>query len=164
MPTRIKLKLNIADKPPPFIDNEGNLIVKNSFGEIKEAPPVLFQNNQRIDSKWLIADDYITIDLSSVNNNLPLTIDPQVFWSTYAGGGSTDRMCSVFSDNNNLFICGGTYSNYFPTQPIDGSSYIQSYVGSGDILTHVTQNVGRRQLAGGSWQEQVNNETIKKQK
>ena len=32
------------------------------------------------------------------------------------------------------------------------------------LVTHVTQNVGRRQLAGGSWQEAVNNETIKKQK
>ena len=77
-----QIKIEYSGQETPFIDNEGNLIVKNSFGEIKEVPPVLYQNNQRIDSKWLIADDYITIDLSSVNNNLPLTIDPQVFWST----------------------------------------------------------------------------------
>ena len=68
-------------------------------------------------------------------------------WSTFLGGSSVDAAYSLKLDNNNnVYVCGGTYSSDFPTtagtpQPtyqggIDG--YIVKLASSGNKLLHAT--------------------------
>jgi len=102
------IKIALTGKNSPYINDEGKLVIENSLGNISENAPILFQNNKRIDSKWAINNNVITIDYSEVVKSQPFTIDPQVFWSTYAGGGALDRIYSNCSDNANVYYSAGT--------------------------------------------------------
>ena len=65
----------------------------------------------------LMADGSIGFTLGDYDTNQPLTIDPQLIYSTYLGGSAFDGAKSVAVDfAGNAYITGVTQSNNFPTQ------------------------------------------------
>jgi len=65
----------------------------------------------------LMADDSIGFALGGYNPNQPLTIDPQLIYSTYLGGSAFDGAKSVAVDAAGYaYITGATQSTDFPTQ------------------------------------------------
>ena len=65
----------------------------------------------------LMEDDSIGFALGDYDTNQPLTIDPQLIYSTYLGGSSFDGAKSVAVDfAGNAYITGVTQSANFPTQ------------------------------------------------
>jgi len=65
----------------------------------------------------VMKDDSIGFALGKYDTNEPLTIDPQLIYSTYLGGSAFDGAKSVAVDvAGNAYITGVTQSTNFPTQ------------------------------------------------
>jgi hypothetical protein len=65
----------------------------------------------------VMGDDSIGFALGDYNTNEPLTIDPQLIYSTYLGGSAFDGAKSVAVDfAGNAYITGVTQSTNFPTK------------------------------------------------
>jgi hypothetical protein len=71
----------------------------------------------------VLGDDSIGFALGNYDTNKPLTIDPQLIYSTYLGGSAFDGAKSVAVDfAGNAYITGVTQSTNFPTNnPIYGA-------------------------------------------
>ncbi|RMF92364.1 MAG: hypothetical protein D6734_12380, partial [Candidatus Schekmanbacteria bacterium] len=102
-------------------DEEGNLIIVLSDGNIIQRKPHIYQ---------IINDEYINIEggykifpdnrtcgfeIASYNNDYPLVIDPILSYSSYLGGNRKEIGNSVaVDDNGNLYVIGKTASSNFP--------------------------------------------------
>ncbi len=94
----------------------------------------------------LMEDNSIGFKLGDYNPNLPLTIDPQLIYSTYLGGSSFDGAKSVAVDfAGNAYITGVTQSIDFPTQnPIydalngDTDAFVVKINPTGSALVYAT--------------------------
>ena len=94
----------------------------------------------------VMEDNSIGFALGNYDTNKPLTIDPQLIYSTYLGGSSFDGAKSVAVDSaGNAYITGVTRSTNFPTQnPIydalngDDDAFIVKINATGTALVYAT--------------------------
>jgi hypothetical protein len=69
-------------------DDQGNLIIKTPFGEIREGQLKVYQNDVLIEASWKIEGNRVSFDIPNYNADLALRIDPLTrVWGTYYGGG-----------------------------------------------------------------------------
>ena len=109
--SQIKFEINGAEKL--LITKNGELIIKTPFGEIIEKAPISFQNNKKLNSKWLLNNNVVSFKVENYNPNLPLIIDPVVrIWSTFYGGAGNDFGNYMTSNSaGDSFLCGSTNAN-----------------------------------------------------
>ena len=125
-PALIKLKYKNAELI--YLDKDGNLILRNRLGDIKENAPIAFQENENIPLKFLLKDSIVAFDIKQYDTNRILVIDPKLDWSTYYGGVLDDvSFGSTIDYSSNVFIFGQT-----------NSSTNISYNGFQDTLINVT--------------------------
>lgn len=93
------------------LSDEGHLIAVTPFGSITEQAPISKQENgQLISSKFLLQGDTLSYDIGDYTG--ALVIDPKLAWSTYYGGYYGDHIFDMSCDgNNDIYICGNTYSS-----------------------------------------------------
>lgn len=104
------------------LNESGQIVIKTSVGDIKEAQPYSFQtgSNARtaeVASAFRMSEDHIAhFELpAGYNKALPLTIDPELIFSTYSGSmvdnwGHT----ATYDDEGNLYSGGTVFGNNFP--------------------------------------------------
>lgn len=133
-PGNIKLKYSGADEIKIINDEPacrnggqataGRLIIKNSFSEIKEQLPKVYQNiNGKIaDVKTAYRLEHLSnnevivhFSFSTFNSSYPMVVDP---WVTYLGGSDNDMGYGLTTDTNgDILVAGETYGPAFPVSP-----------------------------------------------
>lgn len=142
-PKHILLAYDFGDNPDEkgslSINENGELIVATSFGNIIERKPYCYQiiNGKKIEceANYQIIDENLnrfTLDVTKYNFNYSLIIDPELMFSTYFGGIGLEGSTGIKVDaNGNIYIAGYTESNDFPTT---SGAFDQSYNGVRDIF------------------------------
>lgn len=115
------IRLSIQGGTKLRIDDQGELVVSASGGDVVLHKPVVYQ--EKGEEKQLIAANYaidanneLHFEVGYYDRTRPLVIDPILAYSTYLGGSNIDgaNAIAVASDNT-AFITGGTFSTDFPT-------------------------------------------------
>ena len=104
------------------VDEQGRLVMTTPLGEIREGALKVFQDNDRISAKWVIAElpdgalgGIVSFDIPDYDSERALRIDPlvDVFrrWATYYGGSSMDyTIGSAVDQSGNVFVSGVSQS------------------------------------------------------
>lgn len=95
-------------------DDQGNLIIKTPFGEIREGQLKVYQNNVLIEAYWKIEGNRVSFDIPKYNPDLGMRIDPLTrIWGTYYGGATWGSGLDIKTDNyDNVFMSGVTNSSF----------------------------------------------------
>jgi uncharacterized protein (TIGR03437 family) len=104
------------------IDDDGALALESSAGEIRQLPPLVYQDGptgrRNIAAHYLKAGaNGIAFQLSSYDTSRTLIIDPKLLYWTYLGGSAGDGIASMVFDSvvpQNLYVVGNTASTNFP--------------------------------------------------
>jgi len=93
-------------------DDQGNLIIKTPFGEIREGQLKVYQNDVLIEASWKIKGNRVSFDIPNYNPNIAMIIDPLTrVWGTYYGGeGIEFGKSSTMDSNGNIYLSGKTQS------------------------------------------------------
>lgn len=108
---QIKLEFKGAEKIS--INKNGELVIKNPLGEIREQKPLVRQGNRLLNAKWVVKNNIVSFDIKGVDSNSVLIIDPLVrLWGTYYGGqNQDDGWYSVCDGSGNVYLTGDTRSS-----------------------------------------------------
>jgi hypothetical protein len=94
------------------LDLNGNLVLKNRMGEIKELSPYSYQKSNTVNSNFSIVDNNIGFEIDKYDVTLDLTIDPNVIWGTYFGDVNFETSNYCYTDTfNNVYIAGESNSS-----------------------------------------------------
>ncbi|MDP2366574.1 MAG: SBBP repeat-containing protein, partial [Ignavibacteria bacterium] len=99
-----------------LLNNEGTLEVTCPLGKISDNKPVAFlSNGNTIEAEFVIFKNTVKFQIADYDRSNTLTIDPQVYWSTYFGGSIGDHLTQIKIDRvNDIVITGFTLSDDFP--------------------------------------------------
>ncbi|MEK7829445.1 MAG: SBBP repeat-containing protein, partial [Acidobacteriota bacterium] len=117
-PEQIKLMFEGAESLR--LDAEGNLLLTTKAGEMTQKAPVIYQDGEQgrtnIAGKYLLkGQNEVAFEIGAYDASRPLVIDPQLLYSTYVGGNSSETAFGVaVTSNGQAFITGGTFSTNFP--------------------------------------------------
>jgi hypothetical protein len=119
-PDGIRLKLSGAENTE--ISATGDLLVHVDGGDLRLHAPTIYQTK---DGRRAIVDGGFTLlakneagfRVGMYDREMPLVIDPTLNWSSYLGGSGRDLPfgIAVSQTTGNVYICGNTASNDFPT-------------------------------------------------
>ena len=113
-PGVIKIHFDGVDKIT--IGDRGELLLAVPGGEIRQPAPVIYQmmdgRRQAINGGYKILNPHtVAFTVGLYNHNLPLVIDPVLYFSTYFGGNSTDLAWATAVDTNGfIYVAGQTLS------------------------------------------------------
>ena len=118
--SRISFQYKGAEKVA--LNESGQIVIKTSVGEIREAQPYSFQSggNARateVPSAFRLSEDDVAhFELpSGYNKSLPLTIDPELIFSTYSGSVADNwGHTATYDDEGNLYSGGTVFGANFP--------------------------------------------------
>lgn len=118
--SRISFQYKGAEKVS--LNESGQIVIKTSVGDIREAQPYSFQpgSNARtaeVPSAFRISGDNIVhFELpAGYNKALPLTIDPELIFSTYSGSVADNwGHTATYDDEGNLYSGGTVFGTNFP--------------------------------------------------
>ncbi len=98
------------------LNDSGCLIIKTSFGQIKELAPICFDALKNpVKSSYVINSNQLKFNIANYDKSQTLIIDPYIEWSTFLGGINNDEAVSVSNDRHqNLYVLGHTFSPDFP--------------------------------------------------
>ena len=114
------------------VDDEGNLLIKTSVGDIHDLKPYAYQivNGKQIEvaCKYILNGNTVSYALpNGYDKNLPLIIDPTLIFSTYSGSTSDNFGYTATYDNQgNGFAAGSVFGIGYPTTT---GAYQVNYVG-----------------------------------
>lgn len=123
------------------VDDEGNLIIHTSLGDIADTHPVTFQlvDGQRLPvaSHFVLArggraKNTYGFAVGDYDKRKALVLDPGLVYSTYLGGIGDDEGNAIAVDScGQAYVAGDTYSTDFPTTT---GAYDRSYNGGEDVF------------------------------
>lgn len=101
-PKQIVLKIRGANET--VIKEDGSLLMKNLLGEISEKSPISFQDDNEVNTRFVLKDNLLSFDIDEYDPTKTLTIDPLLVWATYFGDNGhysayrclTDKHRSVY--------------------------------------------------------------------
>ena len=131
-PGAIRLKFGGVDHLD--VDEEGNLVLRTSGGQVTQRKPVAYQmvdgSKQSLDGSYEIKGrDEVGFKVAAYDKTEVLIIDPVLVYSTYLGGTypyyygyGWDFGTAIAVDKvGNAYVVGETYSTTFPTvTPLQG--------------------------------------------
>ena len=135
----------------PYIDLDGSLVVRVGDRELREHPPLVYQElagaRQSVPGRFiLLGDGVVGFGLGEYDRARALVIDPVLSYSTLLGGSGTDTATSLAVDaSGSAYIAGFTDSYNFPTvnaaQSFNGGGndvFIAKLSPSGNSLIYCT--------------------------
>jgi hypothetical protein len=101
------------------IDDQGGLILTTAEGDLREEAPEIYQEESdgrdQIEGAFRVAGNVVTFSVGQYDRSRPLRIDPVLSYSTYLGGGGTDRAYAIAVDGAGAaYVTGYTDSTNFP--------------------------------------------------
>jgi gliding motility-associated-like protein len=109
-PALIRLKYKNAEQI--YLDQFGNLILRNRLGDIRENAPEVFQNQKKLTANYLLRDSIVSFQIKNYNKAENLIIDPKLEWSTYYGGSGIENAYGTLIDSNgDSYLYGSTTSS-----------------------------------------------------
>ena len=127
-------------------DDQGNLILKTPFGEIREGQLKVYQNDVLIEASWKIKGNRVSFDIPNYNPNIAMVIDPLTrVWGTYYGDLISEYCGSIATDGaGNIYLAGSTAS----TTGIASGGHQNTYGGgNNDAFLVKLNSFGVRQWA-----------------
>lgn len=115
----IRLKYEGAEKLS--INEKGQLLIETRYHSLLEDVPISYQiiDGRRVEIKAgykLENNNVIGFNVGEYAKDQDLIIDPELVYSTYLGGTSTDGAKGIAVDGSgNAYVTGFTYSSSFPT-------------------------------------------------
>ncbi len=112
--SKIRIALDGVDNIK--IDNDGNLVMKTSGGNITQHAPMIYQENQSgrqsIPGRYVLkGSNEFGFEVATYDRSRPLVIDPQLIYATFYGGTGDDFGDGIAVDlNGNAYITGNTGS------------------------------------------------------
>ncbi len=140
-PSQIKLKYTNAEQI--YLDRDGNLILRNRLGDIRENAPIAFQENESIPLKFLLKDSIVSFEIKHYERNQILIIDPKLEWSTYYGGTGWDYGSSIATYDRFTYLCGDAGSSSF----IAYNGFQNSYTSGANMFLVKLDSKGVRKWA-----------------
>jgi len=147
--SRIRIRYEGAENLS--VSDNGALVVKTDWGEIKELAPVAYHDDngtrKPVAAEYLIEDDMsFRFRLGDgYNPSLPVVIDPVLAYSTYLGGSDTDWGWAIAVDATGAaYVTGRTASTDFPifnpfqTDQSNWDVFITKVNSSGSSLVYST--------------------------
>jgi hypothetical protein len=104
------------------ISSAGELIAQTSIGEVRQPPPVAYQEGagkrELVDVRYVLNNkSEIGFETADYDRTRPLIIDPTLVYSSFLGGSGDDSGSSIALDtHNNIYVTGTTNSPAFPTK------------------------------------------------
>lgn len=149
-----KIKVKVKDAASSMSKN-GSMVMTTSLGKVEEEKPISFQLGQALNTRFKpLGHQTYGFEVSGMNTNAPLTIDPNVVWSTYYGGSSYETSNSCVSDfSGNVYLAGATGS---ANMPVSGRAHQSGFAGGVDAFIVKLSSNGTRLWAtyyGGSSDE-----------
>ena len=115
-----KINLNFQGVQTSCLDQNGDLLLQTSNGEIRQLKPQAYQEingtRQAVAAEYVIDQQrHISFRLGTYDHSQPLIIDPVILYSTFLGGSSNDigRAIAVGKDGS-VYVLGETFSVDFP--------------------------------------------------
>ncbi|HET7889970.1 MAG TPA: SBBP repeat-containing protein [Candidatus Sulfotelmatobacter sp.] len=134
------IRLGVTGANRISTDEQGNLILASSVGNVLLHKPLAYQQNdgarRPVDARFVLqAHNQVSFELGNYDRNRELVIDPSVTYATYLGGTAEDDGNAIAVDGSgNAYITGQTQSNPFP-----GTT--GGYVGGFDVfVTKISAN------------------------
>ncbi len=137
------------------IDGNGQLRYNTPLGTITEAAPIAIQGSTVIPSSYQWTGHHLSIKIEApYDRTQPLVIDPEIEWSTFAGGTLSDQIAHVRTDRaRNIYVLGRTQSLDFPTRlgystihRGDYDAFIAKYSATGALLWATYYGGSRREI------------------
>jgi Beta-propeller repeat len=127
-PSSIQVRVEGADGVA--IDETGGLVLTLDELELVHLSPTLYQTTQqergrtRVAGEFvLLAPDRVGFRVGSFDRSKPLVIDPEVLFSSFAGGSGRDELLDVAMDSSrNVYATGLTASLDYPVGGSAGSA------------------------------------------
>ncbi|KAF1074375.1 SBBP repeat-containing protein [Methanogenium sp. MK-MG] len=123
------------------VDTDGTLVITTNTGIQTESVPVGFQ---MIDGRevtvpvcyQLLGGNDVGFEIGAYDPAVPLTIDPQLLYSTYLGGlDNEDGNCITLDPAGNIYVTGTTSSPDFPiTKDAQSPDFSESATGSSQMF------------------------------
>ncbi|GGN01394.1 hypothetical protein GCM10010967_39750 [Dyadobacter beijingensis] len=118
--SQIALQYKGAEKVS--LNESGQIVIKTSVGEFKEAQPYSYQpaanaRTSEVASAFRLSPDNIAhFELpDGYNQSLPLTIDPELIFSTYSGSAADNwGHTATYDGEGNLYSGGTVFGTDFP--------------------------------------------------
>lgn len=117
-----RIRLGFEGVETLAIGEAGDLRLRLAEGELVQPAPVLYQEvggaRLPIAGSFVLDGDAVGFRVGAYDPALPLVIDPQLVWSSYLGGTSSEWAFDVaVTPNGQAYACGYTASTDFPTRP-----------------------------------------------
>lgn len=108
--TQIQLEYKGADKI--HVNKNGELIIKTPLGTIAEPPPLVLQQNKKLEASWQVNNKTVSFNIKNIDPSKSFVIDPLVrLWGTYFGGVNNDQAYIIETDNmGNVYLTGDSRS------------------------------------------------------
>ncbi len=142
------IMMRVSGASSLHLDERGGLVVVTGKRRILHRTPLIYQ--ERKGEKEIVKGGYlisgtgvISFTVGLYDRSRDLIIDPEISFSTFLGGTSTDEGLGLFVDGNgNSYITGRTTSTDFPTQnPVQSSS-----AGVDDVFVSKFDSTGKTLL------------------
>lgn len=118
-PSRISLHYNGADRVS--LNESGQIVIKTSVGDIREAQPYSFQQSNartsEVASAFELSGDRTArfVLPAGYDKSKPLTIDPELIFSTYSGSTADNwGHTATYDSDGNLYSGGTVFGINFP--------------------------------------------------
>ena len=140
-PDVIKLSFSGADKVS--LDDQGNLILQITDGQIVQHKPYIYQEidgvKNTIDGDFSLNDEHeISFEIAAYDRSVALVIDPVLVYSTYLGGSRFEQANHIAVDDfGNAYVTGRTNSVDFPLV-----NPVQTDLGSANIFVSKLNSSG----------------------
>jgi hypothetical protein len=123
-----KIRLNFSGVRGVVIDKTGALVIETAAGQIRQQPPVAYQEidgrRQPVTAAYVLKNQReVAFKIGDYDPTRTLVIDPVIDYSTYLGGTGQEEANDIAVDaNGNIYVTGWTSSVNFPVEnPIKGS-------------------------------------------
>jgi hypothetical protein len=133
------------------LNARGDLVLHTRAGDLVQHRPRIYQDTgggrKDIHGFFVIAANHqVSFRIGPYNRNLPLTIDPQISFSSFLGSFDDDEGLSIAVDNSgNVYVAGYTTSNNLGG---DADVMIASVNASGTSLNYIAQASGTFGIGG----------------
>jgi hypothetical protein len=111
-----QIQVKLAGVDSLEVDSAGNLVMKNSFGNVLLEKPYTFQEvkgrQKEVESQYVVlSNDTYSFQVGEYDMSLPLVIDPRLVWASFWGRNFNDEIYGIdIDDDGNVYVTGSTTS------------------------------------------------------